>query len=170
MEEHARYNSELFQTAGAFLLGRLTYDIWAEYWPTVTDEDDEIARALNTRPKYVASRTLEKSSREGTTVLRDVPVEVARLKGQPGRPIFVLGSSQLAQSLADHGLIDKYQLWIHPVVLNGGKRLFRDGGPRTDLELVDNLTTAGGLVILTYRKSLNSEEPKGGDRGQDHRT
>jgi dihydrofolate reductase len=153
MREHALYNSDLFQTAGAFLLGRLTYEIWAEYWPTVTDEDDEIARALNTRPKYVASRTLAEPAWEGTIVIHDVPAEIAGLKERPGRPIFVLGSSQLAQSLADHGLVDEYRLWMHPIVLGSGKRLFREGGPRTELELVDSRTTAGGLVMLTYRNA-----------------
>ena len=92
MPDHRRYNTESFQTAGAFLLGRVTYEIWAAYWPTVTDDSDLIARALNQRPKYVASTTLQRADWKGTTVIRDVPTEVARLKSQPGRPIFVMGS------------------------------------------------------------------------------
>jgi dihydrofolate reductase len=150
MGDHWRYNTESSQTAGAFLLGRLTYEIWATYWPTVTDESDLIARALNQLPKYVASRTLEKADWKGTTVIRDVPVEVARLKSQPGRPIFAMGSSGLAQTLIGHQLVDEYHLWLHPVVLGGGKRLFRDGGPAVQLKLVDSRTSTGGLVILTY--------------------
>ena len=109
MAEHGHYLSPLFQAAGAFLLGRLTYDIWARYWPTVTDESDQIARALNTRPKYVASATLKEPAWDGTTVLRDVPGEVARLREQPGQPILLMGSSALAQSLMAHGLVDDYQ-------------------------------------------------------------
>ena len=153
MGEHQRYNSDLFQTAGAFLLGRLTYEIWAEHWPTVTDEDDEIARALNTLPRYVASTTLDAPRWEGTTVIRNVPREVAELKERPGKPIFVLGSSRLAQALGEHKLVDEYQLWVHPVVLGGGKRLFTDRGPRMDLRLVDCRTTAHGLVILSYGRA-----------------
>src|SRR5262245_27543995 len=151
MREHRRYNGDLFQTAGAFLLGRLTYEIWAEYWPTVTDERDEIAKALNSKPKYVASRTLEGPTWEGTTVIRDVPGEVPELKAIPGKPIFVLGSSNLAHSLARHGLVDEYQLWIHPVVIGSGKKLFEDGGLPIGLQLVDSRTTAGGLLILIYQ-------------------
>src|SRR5262245_30823338 len=124
MPDHQRYNGDLFQTAGAFLLGRFTYDIWARYWPTVTDENDEIARALNTLPKYVASGTLESATWAGTTVIRDVAREVYQLKQPPGRPILVLGSSQLVQTLVEHDLVDVYQLWLHPVVLGGGKKLF----------------------------------------------
>lgn len=107
MPDHQRYNSESYQTAGAFLLGRLTYDIWAAYWPTVTDDSDAIARALNTLPKYVASRTLAKPEWSGTTVIRDVPREVPELKQQPGKPIFVIGSANLAQTLIEHGLVDE---------------------------------------------------------------
>lgn len=152
MADHRRYNGDSFQTAGGFLLGRVTYDIWAAYWPTVTDESDEIARALNTLPKYVASRTLEKPEWEGTSVIRDVPREVAELKQRPGKPIFVMGSSQLAQTLIEHDLVDEYQLWLHPVVLGGGKKLFREGSPKTDLRLVDSRTSGDGLVILTYER------------------
>ena len=153
MAEHGRYLSPLFQAAGGFLLGRRTYDIWARYWPTVTDEKDQIARALNSRPKYVASATLEEPTWEGTTVLRDVPGEVAELRKQPGGQILLMGSSALTQSLMAHGLVDEYQLWVHPLVLGGGKKLFRDGGPAISLRLADSTTTPGGLVILTYRPS-----------------
>jgi len=151
MPDHRRYNSDLFQTAGAFLLGRLTYDIWAGYWPGVTDENDYVAHALNTLPKYVASRTLEGASWTGTTVIREM-ASVAELKRQSGKPIFVLGSSLLVQTLVEQDLVDEYQLWLHPVVLGEGKKLFRDHGPRFDLTLVDSRTTANGLVILTYER------------------
>jgi dihydrofolate reductase len=150
MPDHRRYNTESFQTAGAFLLGRLTYEIWAEYWPTVNDDSDLIAKALNGLPKYVASTTLKKADWEGTTVIRDVATEIPRLKNQSGRPIFVMGSSGLAQSLMEHRLVDEYQLWLHPVVLGRGKRLFREGGPHMPMRFVDSTISATGLVILTY--------------------
>src|SRR5262245_45969778 len=76
-----------------------------------------------------------------TTVIRDATREVARLKQQPGKPIFVLGSSNLVQTLVEHALVDEYQLWLHPVVIGEGKKLFRDGGPRRALTLVDSRTT-----------------------------
>jgi dihydrofolate reductase len=150
MPDHRRYNTESFQTAGAFLLGRLTYQIWAAYWPTVRDEDDLIASALNRLPKYVASRTLDRADWNGTTIIRDIATEVPRLKSQPGKPIFVMGSSGLSQTLMADRLIDEYQLWLHPVVLGRGKRLFREGGPAAQMRLVDTRTTAAGLVILSY--------------------
>jgi len=153
MPDHRRYNTESFPNAGAFLLGRKTYEIWKEYWPSVTDEDDLIAHALNTQPKYVASTTLKKADWKGTTIIRDVPVEVPKLKSQPGNPIFVMGSSGLARTLMVHKLVDEYQLWLHPVVLGGGKRLFGDGSPHTTMRLVDSRTSASGLVILSYEPS-----------------
>jgi dihydrofolate reductase len=154
MDDHRRYLSEQFQAAGAVVLGRVTYQIFAAYWPTVTDEDDEIARALNSLPKYVASTTLDEAQWDGTTVIKsDVAEEVARLKEQPGRDILVVGSSGLAQSLMQHDLVDEYRLWVHPIVLGSGKRLFREGVPATTLRLVDTRTTSSGLVILTYQSA-----------------
>jgi dihydrofolate reductase len=163
MEQHGRYNSASFQTAGAFLLGRRTYEIWAPYWPTVTDPDDLIAQALNTLPKYVASRTLTRADWPETTIIRDVPRGVAALKNEPGKPIFVLGSADLAQTLIGHGLVDEYQLWLHPVVLGLGKRLFRETTRRLDLALVDSRTAVGGLVILTYVPTAGAATTRGGE-------
>lgn len=151
MAEHRRYNSRLYPTASGFLLGRRTYEIFAASWPTVTDPADRIAHALNTRPKYVASTTPFQPTWPATTVLTgDVADQVAKLKQQPGEsgPLLAVGSAQLAQTLLAHDLVDEYQLWLHPVVLGSGKRLFDD---RVDLRLVDSTTTGGGLVILTYQ-------------------
>ena len=151
MSDHRRYIVEPYRAAGAVLLGRVTYEIFAAYWPTVTDESDEIAHALNTLPKYVASTTLADADWSGTTVLNsDVAEEVARLKEKPGKDILVVGSSQLAQTLMEHDLVDEYQLWLHPIVLGSGKRLFRDQSSTKRLRLVDSKTTVSGLVILTY--------------------
>jgi dihydrofolate reductase len=89
----------------------------------------------------------------------DVAGEVVRLKRQPGKYILVVGSSGLAQTLIQHDLVDKYHLWLHPVVLGSGKRLIREG-PTTNLKLVDFRMAASGLVILTYEPDRN----QGGDR------
>ena len=155
MAEHRRYNSRLYPTAGGFVLGRRTYEIFAASWPTVTDPTDRIAHALNTRPKYVASTTPFEAAWQGTTVLTgEVAEQVAKLKQQPGDggPLLVIGSATLAQTLAAHHLVDEYQLLVHPVVLGGGKRLFDDrGGDRVDLRLVDSTTASSGLVLLTYQ-------------------
>jgi dihydrofolate reductase len=156
MADHGRYNSELYQTVGAFLLGRLTYEIFAAAWPAVTDEHNQIARALNTLPKYVATTTLrpEQATWAGTTILKGDPAtEVARLKEQPGRPILLVGSARLAQTLQRHDLVDEYRLWLHPVMLGGGKRLFADGAAPATFRLVDGMTTSGGLALLTYERT-----------------
>jgi dihydrofolate reductase len=150
LAEHARYLGPQFQAAGGFLLGRVTFEIWASYWPTVTDEHDEIARALNGRPKYVASTTLEEPAWPGTAVIRDVRAEVTELRRAPGRPLLVMGSSALVHALTAHGLVDEYQLLLHPIVLGTGKQLFAQPGPCVELRHLETTTTAGGLVVLRY--------------------
>jgi dihydrofolate reductase len=151
MDDHGRYMREALNTMGALLLGRLTYDIWASYWPTVIDPDDEIARLLNTVPKYVASRTLRDRSWPETTVLSDVASDVQELKNQPGKDIVVMGSAELAQTLMRNDLIDEYRLMLHPVVVGSGKKLLREhAAPRT-MRLVDATMTTSGLVTLVYQ-------------------
>ena len=158
MAEHLRYNTRALQSVGGFILGRRTYEIFAEYWPSVTDETNEIAHALNTLPKYVVSATLERADWTGSTVIAgDVVAEIDTLKRQRGKPLLVLGSSELAQTLIAHGLVDEYQLWLHPVVLGGGKKLFRDGSPAMSLALVDASVATSGLAILTYAPAVTPE-------------
>ncbi|MEA2409852.1 MAG: hypothetical protein QOC77_413 [Thermoleophilaceae bacterium] len=154
MHEHRRYMTEAFAGAGALLLGRKTYEIFASYWPTVTSPDDEIARVLNAVPKYVASTTLAHGEWRETTVIGDeVPSRVRELKQQRDKDIFVVGSSVLARTLLEHDLVDTCQLWLHPVVLGTGKRLFGSDAGVSGFKLADSRTTAGGLVLLTYERA-----------------
>ena len=154
LEEHREYLSDVYRTAGGFLFGRLTYEIWTEYWPGVTDEGDAIAHALNTRAKYVASNTLADPTWSGTTVLRnDVPGQVRELKRQDGGDLVLAGSSRFAHTLIAEDLIDRYLLMIHPVVLGTGKRLFESGLRRAALRLIESVRTPGGLAILTFERA-----------------
>ena len=139
-----------FAAADAFLFGRRTYEIFAGHWPKVTDPDDPVAGRFNTLPKYVASTTLTDPEWEGTTVVADVPAEVARLKEEPGRELQVHGSVTLIQTLARENLVDEYLLMVAPVILGDGKRPF-EGATPAGLELVGSKTASTGLMVQTYR-------------------
>jgi dihydrofolate reductase len=144
--------NDAFAKAEAILLGRRTYEIFAASWPNFPDKDDPVASRLNTRPKYVVSTTLEKADWEPTTIVRgDVPAEVAQLKEQYAGEIQVHGSAGLAQTLHAHGLIDEYRLFIEPVVLGTGKRLFEPGIAPTALRLVDSRPMGKGAVLATFQ-------------------
>jgi len=151
---------EVFERAEAFLLGRTTYELFASYWPKVTDENDPIASALNKLPKYVASRTLERADWEGTTVIRDVPAEVAALKEQLGGELQVHGSGNLIQSLLAHDLVDGFNVLTFPVLLGTGKRLFPEGVAPAGLRLTGSRSTGTGVVASTYEPA---GEPVYGD-------
>jgi dihydrofolate reductase len=152
MPDHRRYGVDLYRTAGAFLFGARTFRLWLGHWPQVTDPADHIAAALNGRPKYVASTTLDQAAAAaawpGTTVLADdLVAAVTALKHEPGDDIVVPGSGRLVHTLTAAGLVDRYQLWLHPLALGTGKRLFER---RLDLDLLDVTSTASSLVLLTY--------------------
>ena len=144
---------EIFSKADAFLLGRTTYDIFAAYWPRVTDPNDPIASKLNSLPKFVASRTRTMFSWSGTTHVRDVVKEVSDLKQRFSREVQVHGSCGLAQTLIEHDLIDEYRLLTFPVILGTGKRLFGAGAVPASLTLVRSHTTSKGAVVSVYRRA-----------------
>ena len=152
-EATGAFMGEVFGRAESFLLGRRTYEIFAGYWPQVSDENDPVASALNRLPKYVASRSLEKAEWEHSTVIRDVPTEVAALKEQPGGELQVHGSGKLIQTLLAHDLVDVYNLLIFPVVLGAGKRLFPAGVTPAGLRLTHSQTTGKGVVISSYERA-----------------
>jgi dihydrofolate reductase len=137
--------------AGGLLLGRRTYEIFAAFWPTAP-ADDPVGPTMNRLQKYVVSTSLtEPLSWENSHVLRgDLGKNVAELKGQDGGDLFVIGSGELVQALMEEDLVDRYALMIHPLVIGRGKRLFRDGNPKTPLRLVDSSTTSNGVIIATY--------------------
>lgn len=135
------------------LLGRRTYEIFAAHWPHVGG-DDPAAIALNRARKYVASTTLAKVEWSNSVLLEgDVVQEVARIKEEEGPEIQVHGSGHLAQTLIGHDLVDEYRLWVFPLVLGTGKRLFAEGTVPAGLRLVDSRTSTTGVVIGTYRRA-----------------
>ncbi|MEU3984284.1 dihydrofolate reductase family protein [Streptomyces sp. NPDC026672] len=150
-EEFGRFVGEVFTRAGAFLLGRRTYDIFAGYWPKVTDPADPVASRLNGLPKYVPSATLGDPAWSGTTVLRgDLAKEVTGLKERTDGELQVHGSGALVRSLLDLGLLDTLHLVTFPVVLGAGLRLFEEGGTPTAFRHTAGRVTPAGVSLQTY--------------------
>jgi dihydrofolate reductase len=142
----------------AQLLGRVTYETFAGYWPHQTNNEFGIADKLNTMPKFVVSSTLEKAGWNNSTLIKGNAVEeIAKLKQQGSGKIGITGSATLIRALMEAGLIDEYRLMVHPVVVGGGKRLFPDGMDKTALKLVENKTFSSGVVVLTYRPDQQKE-------------
>ena len=143
-------------SSDAMLVGRVTYQEWAGFWP---DADNEMAEYMNNTPKYVASTTLDEVEWSNSQLLEgDVPTAVAALKQQPGKDIVMSGSATLARSLLREGLVDELRLMIHPVVVGEGARLFPDGDKHA-LELVDSKTFGTGVVYATYKPADSSGGP-----------
>lgn len=136
--------------AGEFdlLLGRRTYDIFADYWPN--HGDNPIGKAFNKATKYVVSRSLHQLEWKTSQRLNGVE-EVRRLKESEGPAVHIWGSSNLLQSLIAADLVDEHRLWVFPLVLGEGKRLFEEGIPPRGLTLIATGRTPSGVLLNTYR-------------------
>jgi dihydrofolate reductase len=142
--------------AGGFLLGRRTYEILGNYWATNTSEEEQVvARPLNSKTKFVASTTLtEPLDWQNSSLLRgDIAEAVRALQKQDGGDLHVMGSTQLVHTLIENDLVDEFRLMIDPVVLGGGKQLFLDDGARRSLRLVEGQVTATGAFLATYARA-----------------
>lgn len=145
----------LMDTIDAILLGRKTYSMFAGYWPNVTEGDEKpFAEKINALPKIVFSKTVDRApwgSWPAAHIVRTSPAEeVKKLKQHSGKAMVLWGSLSLAQSLIDAGLIDEYRLVVCPVVLGGGRALFREPGPSIAMKLQNARAMDRGAVVLRY--------------------
>ncbi|MFE5853894.1 dihydrofolate reductase family protein [Streptomyces sp. NPDC056500] len=148
-----RFMSGATAGAGALLLGRRTYEIFAATWP-YADMNDPAVAAMNAMPKYVASRTVRDPRWANSTVLgADLAAEVSRIKAASERETVVLGSGGLLGTLIEHDLVDEYRLLVFPLVLGNGKQLFAGGKSARRLTLTATQPTPSGVLINTYRRA-----------------
>lgn len=148
-DEHNAYSEALAVECDALLLGRVTYEAFAQAWPAMEAAGDESAAPMNALPKYVASRTLTEATWNATIIQGDVAKEVARLKELPGKNILKYGTGELDRTLLEHRLVDEYHFWIFPVLAGSGQRLF-DGVDLTHLGLARSTRFASGIVVMVY--------------------
>ena len=154
----ATYENEIVSQADTLLLGRVTYQSFAGSWPHVPDNpnasegEKAYARALNAMRKIVFSRTLESVEWNNSTLHKEVvPEEIEQLKQEPGRDMLIYGSASIIQTLVNHGLIDEYQVLVHPLIVGGGKPLFQNIQHQVKLKLVNTKTHPSGVVVLSYQ-------------------
>jgi dihydrofolate reductase len=149
-EEGDKFKLDETLASDALLLGRVTYEGFAEAWPKRTDDESGFADKFNSMPKYVVSSTLEDPDWNNSTVIgTDIKAEVPKLKERHDGDIVVHGSGQVVQGLLDEDLVDEVRLMVFPVVLGEGKRPF-DGAKMTGMKLRESRTVGDGVVILIY--------------------
>lgn len=154
-KEIDRYADELLDTVDAILLGRVTYQLFVDFWPSATTEEEIITDKMNEIPKIVFSRTLDKAPwgkwNNARVVKENIAEEIAKLKQQPGKDMVIFGGANLAQTFMQHGLIDEYRLLVNPIVLGGGTPLFKSGSNRINLKLLKTQAFNSGVVGLYYQ-------------------
>jgi dihydrofolate reductase len=152
-EEFSQLALAQLREAGTLVFGRVTYELMAAFWPTPAGEecDPDVAKAMNTTPKIVISRTLPQATWAGTQVISDhAEEELAKLKQQPGKDIVIQGSSTLTAGLLHTGLLDELRILVNPVILGQGRSLFAGAG-KTSLKLLKTQQFTSGNVLLCYQ-------------------
>jgi dihydrofolate reductase len=148
-EEFEKYSNDQLGTMDTLLLGRVTFQMFANYWPSQTSESADI---LNNLPKVVFSKTLEKVEWKNARLVKEnIAEEIQKLKQQPGKGMVIYGGSGIVSTFMQLGLIDEYRLWVHPVVLGSGKPLFKNINDRHNLKLIKSETLKKGVVVLHYQ-------------------
>lgn len=157
-EAMGTYEYDLVSAADTLLLGRVTYQSFAGAWPhvpenpAVSEGEKAYARQLNAMRKIVFSRTLETAEWNNSSLVREIqPADIEKMKQEPGKDMVIYGSASIVQALTNLGLIDEYQLFVHPIVLGSGKALFKNIKERVDLKLVTSQAFPSGVVGLYYQ-------------------
>jgi dihydrofolate reductase len=149
----SEYAIKMTHSGNTLIFGRVTYQLMAGYWPTppAMQNDPIMAEGMNSLPKIVFSRTLDKADWSNTRLVKtDMPTEIRKLKQQPGKDMAILGSGSIVSQLTQQGLIDEYQFMVNPVVLGKGRTLFEGSKDRLTLKLTQTRTFANGNVLLSY--------------------
>ena len=152
-EEFNELAIDFLKSADALIFGGVTYQGMAAYWSSdeAVKDDPIVAGLMNSLPKIVFSRTLEKADWNNTRQVKsDAVREITRLKAQPGKDLLIFGSANLASSLIQNGLVDEYRIFINPIILGQGTPLFKGIKDRLPLKLVDSKIFKNGLVLLVY--------------------
>lgn len=153
-EEFNDFAIAQLESGDGLIFGRVTYQLMESYWPTAgaLKDDPIIAAKMNSLPKVVFSRTLDKAEWNNTRLVKsDAAAEVARLRQETGKDLFLFGSANLASSLTPRGLIDEYRIIVNPMVLGSGTPLFKNAKDRLHLKLVNSRTFRSGNVLLYYQ-------------------
>jgi dihydrofolate reductase len=154
--DDAEWNAFVAENAsggGQLLFGRITYELMAGYWPTpqAIKNDPVVAEGMNSMPKVVFSRTLEKASWNNTKLVKsDIASEIRKMKKEPGEGMAILGSGSIVSQLAQEGLIDEFRIVVNPVVLGKGKTMFDGISEKLNLKLTKSRTFSNGKVLLCY--------------------
>lgn len=164
-DELHRYATELLDGSDGVLFGRVTYELFESYWPSVvsgasgTKTEVDFARKLNNKRKYVVSTTLDEAQWENTFLVKgDLAQGVSKLKHEDGNNLVVFGSPGLASALARLGLIDEYQLLVQPILAGRGPTMFQGISERLNLELADTRSFASGVVLLRYAPAQKEKQ------------
>jgi dihydrofolate reductase len=159
-EEMGKYEDDFLSSGDTLLLGRVTYDSFSGAWPHVPDNpnasegEKSYARKLNAMRKIVFSRTLASADWNNSSVMRDIDVDAIRkLKEEDGKNILVYGSASIVRQLTELGLIDEYEILVHPVVLGGGTALFGNVAEKCRLKLLSSTPFTSGVVLLKYARA-----------------
>ena len=148
-DEAVQNSYEHLMASDYFLCGRVTYELLSKAWGGV--KGGPYLERMNSIPKLVASRTLKGPLGWNATLIKgDVAEEIAKLKRESGGQIEMYGSASLMQTLMQHDLIDEYRVWVHPLILGSGKRLFPETGQTAKLRLTDTTSRSSGVVVMTY--------------------
>jgi len=151
--EFIEFAIEQLESAGALLFGRITYELMANFWPTkeAIKNDPIVADKMNTLPKFVFSKTLQKVDWNNARLIKiNIPEEIAKLRQETEKDLLILGSGRLTVALTKLGLIDEYRLMVDPVILGKGKSLFEGLDKRINLALIKTKTYNSGNVLLCY--------------------
>jgi len=160
-EEFNQFAVQQTSEADMLLFGRKTYELMASYWPTEAAKRDDptVAGLMNDLPKIVISRTLEKVEWENTRLVKEnIAEEIAQLKGQPGKDIAILGSSELTVFLTRQGLVDEYRIMVNPVALGDGKSLFKGMENKLNLKFINSRIFRSGNVLLYYHPEYKIDQ------------